>query len=957
MLKEKYQSYYTGIFILLISCVSFYKYSNFAMKLLLIASVLLFSSAASSQDFCSTSYFDTTDVFSESQIISEVRTYGKNRDWKGNMVDLDLQIFRPAVTAAFAKLPMIIMIHGGGFVGGTYNGMQRDASYLAKKGFICVSIDYRLGWDNENPLKGYTVIPAYYRAAQDARAAIRYMVKNADTYNVDTSSIFVFGRSAGAVTALFTAFYSQEEFDRLLRGVSDSLGGINNATNSIVADYTIKGVSSVAGAVLDTSVINADDAMPVIMYHSTGDEVIPFGAGHGYNNPQTPEMHGSSVIKDRLEELNEAYELCYQEGGSHGSIYEDNPAFMYQQLSHFFKRIFCKNKKQIIYNNITLLQDEQINCLSAYPGKIASAQTFFCGADSVILTSTAYTQGYGSSFQWQYSYDRSEWVNASNASNPAYAKIGNLDSTTYFRLKGTCNTLRDYSNVLTIKKYAAYAAQLNFYDTLICKGQKIRINDDNPKSKEWLWQPVNTIYRGVNVSPNVTTVYTLISKNTEGCISQKQCAVKVFGNVDAGTETAACYSGNAKLNGTSDIPENKVAWSTLGDGFFDDTLKLTAIYTPGVKDIADQNAKVVLKATDSRGQCSSTSSSATVKMNPQLFAKLNADPIICKGGTTTLTVNGQGGTAPYNGVGAFEKPQGTYSYTITDAAGCSATDRIVLTPGTKDLPAKPGFISGQSYNLCGIVPLLSYSVPFAADANTYKWTVPEGINIFSTDGSELKLRILSGFTTSGDLYVAARNECGTGEDRKMTLYAITPDPTEKMLGKSSVTERQKNVSYRVNDYDGFPYYNWTVPQGADITEGQGTSQIKVKFGTRSGDVSVTLSNLCGNSPAGKIYVSVASSSKYSVAANGSANPIAALSVFPNPASSLVSFSFNGGETPGKYKAAIYDMHGKVVTSFSGKTVKGNNTIQQNISILPVGIYMLTVTTSEKTERIKLVKAQ
>src|SRR5204863_217801 len=49
------------------------------------------------------------------------------------------------------------------------------------------------------------------------------------------------------------------------------------------------------------------------------------------------------------------------------------------------------------------------------------------------------------------------------------------------------------------------------------------------------------------------------------------------------------------------------------------------------------------------------------------------DPILCNGGSTIVTVGASGGTSPYAGSGTFSRGAGTYSYTVTDGNGCTAT--------------------------------------------------------------------------------------------------------------------------------------------------------------------------------------------------------------------------------------------------------------------------------------------
>ncbi len=63
-----------------------------------------------------------------------------------------------------------------------------------------------------------------------------------------------------------------------------------------------------------------------------------------------------------------------------------------------------------------------------------------------------------------------------------------------------------------------------------------------------------------------------------------------------------------------------------------------------------------------------------------LTSSSSATPILCNGGNSTVTVNGSGGTAPYTGTGTFTVTVGgPYSYTITDANGCTSTTTISLT--------------------------------------------------------------------------------------------------------------------------------------------------------------------------------------------------------------------------------------------------------------------------------------
>jgi len=56
-------------------------------------------------------------------------------------------------------------------------------------------------------------------------------------------------------------------------------------------------------------------------------------------------------------------------------------------------------------------------------------------------------------------------------------------------------------------------------------------------------------------------------------------------------------------------------------------------------------------------------------------------------GSATVTVTATGGTAPYTGTGSFSKLAGTYTYTVTDSKGCSASTTVTVLPFSLARPA------------------------------------------------------------------------------------------------------------------------------------------------------------------------------------------------------------------------------------------------------------------------------
>ena len=98
---------------------------------------------------------------------------------------LVLDLYMPKEIAS-KPWPVVIMVHGGGWSGGSHRYMRPLAMSLAAKGFACISVEYRLA--------GEASFPA---AAWDVKAAVRWVRKSAKQYNFDTDFITVTGGSAG----------------------------------------------------------------------------------------------------------------------------------------------------------------------------------------------------------------------------------------------------------------------------------------------------------------------------------------------------------------------------------------------------------------------------------------------------------------------------------------------------------------------------------------------------------------------------------------------------------------------------------------------------------------------------------------------------------------------------------------------------------------------------------------
>jgi acetyl esterase/lipase len=102
-----------------------------------------------------------------------------------------LDIYLPAGPSTKPR-PAVVLIHGGAWSSLDKGTMRNIAAFLARFGFVAVSVNYRLLHGSEN------LWPAQL---DDVQRAVRWLRSNSAKYNIDASHIGAFGHSAGAQLA------------------------------------------------------------------------------------------------------------------------------------------------------------------------------------------------------------------------------------------------------------------------------------------------------------------------------------------------------------------------------------------------------------------------------------------------------------------------------------------------------------------------------------------------------------------------------------------------------------------------------------------------------------------------------------------------------------------------------------------------------------------------------------
>ncbi|MEO1052683.1 MAG: alpha/beta hydrolase [Bacteroidota bacterium] len=204
--------------------------------------------------------------------------------------------------------PLVLFIHGGGFSSGSRDGqlVEEFTPYVTQKGYVLASISYTLYMKGKSfhcDQLSSEKIKAFELAADDIRTAYHYIEKNSDKLKIDPSKVVLMGSSAGAEAMLYEAFRPEK----------------TNASGT-QASPNYAGFISLAGAMIDTTLIKKDNLKPMLLYHGTCDALVPYAsAPHHYCSKESPGgllLHGPASITKRYGNLGGSYYLhTFCQGG------------------------------------------------------------------------------------------------------------------------------------------------------------------------------------------------------------------------------------------------------------------------------------------------------------------------------------------------------------------------------------------------------------------------------------------------------------------------------------------------------------------------------------------------------------------------------------------------------------------------------------------------------------------
>lgn len=257
--------------------------------------------------------------------------YGKSIDFFGDEQELTMDIYLPTCgpNPSNSAKPLLIWIHGGAFLAGDKNdpSIQYLCKSYAKRGYVTASVNYRLGFVADDQPWGCTYpnyhcvfaadstewARAYYRAVQDCKGALRYLVNRHAEFAIDTQNIFIAGESAGAFLALgvglldtiierpletfaqppapspssntFTCQYNQGKTFNGQEIARPDLGDISGSIEPTNIQYTIKGIGNMFGGMMGDLLKHQSLQRPkpaIYSFHQPCDMVVPIDSNFVY---------------------------------------------------------------------------------------------------------------------------------------------------------------------------------------------------------------------------------------------------------------------------------------------------------------------------------------------------------------------------------------------------------------------------------------------------------------------------------------------------------------------------------------------------------------------------------------------------------------------------------------------------------------------------------------------------
>ncbi len=330
--------------------------------------------------FCCVSFLGFSQVRYLDSVFNFIKhsniVYGSNYDNLNQPTTLLMDVYEPENDTITLR-PIIFFVHGGSFVGGSRSdqAINKTAQFFCKKGYVTVNIEYRVEQTQiitpflnfAEPLSFYKAIA---RVTQDIKASIRYLKRdaqlNANQYRVDTTRMFLYGSSAGAIGGLTAVFLNDTlEMSKGFKTAYSELGGLDGDSGNPGYDIAgIRAVVSCSGATDSFNYLSNNRDIGLLAFHNVPDFVVPYDVGcfetvfcHlGY-------FYGSNSLTQKARLLGMNYEYYPINKVGHPVDAESDSAtrvFILQKTTDFLYKILNASSP-------TLVRSNEIKSIKCYP--------------------------------------------------------------------------------------------------------------------------------------------------------------------------------------------------------------------------------------------------------------------------------------------------------------------------------------------------------------------------------------------------------------------------------------------------------------------------------------------------------------------------------------------------------------------------------------------------------------
>lgn len=223
-------------------------------------------------------YLFISKAFSSSINPDEVLVY-KTID----SVNLTLHLFNPDGHKQTDKAPVIVFFFGGGWVNGDPEHFYRQSKYLASKGMVAISVEYRTESKHGTEPR---------HSVEDAKSSIRWVRMNATTLGIDPNRIVAGGGSSGGHLAAATAYLKyldNQNEDLSVSSRPNALVLFNPVFDNGPNGFRYRDVKSYWQFFSPIDNIRST-ALPTVLFFGTQDQLVPLKTIYRYK--RTTEKNG-----------------------------------------------------------------------------------------------------------------------------------------------------------------------------------------------------------------------------------------------------------------------------------------------------------------------------------------------------------------------------------------------------------------------------------------------------------------------------------------------------------------------------------------------------------------------------------------------------------------------------------------------------------------------------------------